>query len=227
MQNTITRRAVLSSGAAAALVAPPTASASPSPVSAELADLIASYRVARDAWEATVDPLEAAQNAWDEQLAAMPTQMVPCLVAPVHFDTAMGHEQMHREIAAKFAEQRKSVEAFKRMDPLLAEAMTATLRTKEAQNLALADEAFDKLDQQMAHSGLPQAEENYATTDDAFNAALARLLEYQAVTLGEERSRAAAIVESNVGREMVLMAGNYSEAFLYAVAGISNFYAEG
>ncbi|MBC6718883.1 hypothetical protein H9Q09_22200 [Aurantimonas sp. DM33-3] len=222
----ITRRAVLTTGAAAAAMATvPAASAPASPISAELADLIAKTLQAVATWEATIDPLEHATDVWKAHVKANPLPMVPYFGGAIEtglFD----REQMHREIREKYREQAAAVAPFTKMDPTLAEAMTATLRTKEAENHALADRIHDDKDRRMADFGLTAAEEAYEATSDAWEQALWDLLEYDTTSLAEERARAAAIIGNTLTREIMIMDERFSSGLLYTVAGIAHPDAE-
>ncbi|MEC5322771.1 hypothetical protein [Aurantimonas sp. A3-2-R12] len=219
---TITRRAVLTTGAAAAAMAtvPATSTAAPQ-IAAELVDLIAKTLQAVATWETTIDPLEHATDAWKAHVKANPLPMVPYFGGAIEtglFD----REQMHREIREKYRGQAAAVAAFSKMDPTLAEAMTATLRTKEAENLALADRIYDEKESRMEAFGLSAAKEAYEATSDAWEQALWDLLEYDTTSLAEERARAAAIVGNTVTREIMMMDERFSSGLLYTVAGIAH-----
>ncbi|MCD1644949.1 hypothetical protein [Aurantimonas coralicida] len=222
----ITRRTVLTTGAAAAaLVTVPAASAPTSPVSADLTDLIAKTMQAVATWEATIDPLEHTSDAWKAHVKAKPLPMVPYFGGALDaglFD----REDMESQIRQIFCRQRESLPAYRKMDPGTAEAMAAVLRTQEAETLAVAHRTHDQIDRIKEDFGLTAAAEAYEATSDAWEQALWDLLEYDTTSLAEERARAAAIIGNSVTREILIMDERFSSALLYTVAGIAHPDAE-
>jgi len=218
----ITRRAVLTTGAAAAaMAAVPAASAPTSPISAELTDLIAKTMQAVATWEATIDPLEHTTDAWKAHVKAKPLPMVPYFGGALDaglFD----REDMESQIRQIFCRQRENLPAYRKMDPGTAEAMAAVLRTQEAETLAVAHRTHDEIDRIKENFGLTAAEGASNTTSDAWEQALWDLLEYDTTSLAEERARAAAIIGNTVTREILIMDERFSSALLYTVAGIAH-----
>lgn len=213
----ITRRAVLATGAAAAVSAFPRAARSEG-ASDKIMALIEAHRAAFAAWYETLDPADELPRAYARDLnARMP--LVPCdLGGAIGVD--MGREYVREAIASAFAKSREVVETYRRMDPLLAEAMEATLRTREAQNQTLADRIFADEQKHRDKFGVDAAERAYAETNEAQEAALWNLCAHYCETLADERARAAYVFADKRVREMVLLEPGYCEALLQTAAGI-------
>lgn len=221
MQNTISRRTVLTTGAAAIAMAPASGALSAATeISAQLDSLIAACGAAEAAWKVTIDPLEDAEDAWKDHVKANPLPMVPYFGGALDaglFD----RDDMESQIREIFRRQREILPAFSRMDPSTAEAMAAVLRTQEAETLTVAHRMHDEIDRRKEEFGLTAAREAYHSTCDAHEGAIWALLEYRSSSLAEERARAAAILAAPIARELVTVNDRWADALLHSVAGLA------
>lgn len=217
---TITRRAVLTTGAAAMAMSPASvALAGTSEISQELSNLIAKNASAVAAWKETIDPQEEAEKAWKAHVKDQPLPMVPYFGGRLDAGV-FDRDDMVSQIIQIFHGQRDNMRAFEKMDPATANTMAAVLRTQQEETLAAAHRIHDEIDRRKEAFGLTAARQAYETTCDAHENALWDLLEYDAVTLAEERARAAAILAEPISYHLVMTDDRFSSAFLHTVAGI-------
>lgn len=220
----ISRRAFLTTGAAAAVTALPRPARSEG-ASEDVIALIEAHRAAFAAWYETIDPADELPSAYARDLSAR-APVVPCSLGG-GFGVDMGREEVRKAIASAFAKQgREVVETYRRLDPLLAEAMEATLRTREAQNQALADKVFADEQKHRVRFGVDAAVNAYEETDEAQANALWDLCAHSCETLADERARAAYLFSDKRVREIVLLEPDYIEALMQTTAGIPDSEVE-
>ena len=223
---TITRRTLLATSAAAAMTATATTTQAAG-ISAEMHNLIETHRTLFAAWLETVGPREDAQDAYKAHREKLDPVIVPCLLGR-NQEISHSHvrewarEDGRKSVVDAFAARRRDVEAFARLDPLLGEAMTATLRTKEAENLAIVERCYDEEEARQEAFGLTAVTNAYDAAADAADIALWELCAHRGQSLADERARAAYIFSDRRVRDIVLMDPDYSMALLQTTAAIEN-----
>lgn len=217
---TITRRALLASGTAAAVIAAPAATQAAG-ISAEMHNLIETHRTLFAAWAKTMDPREDAEDAYKEHQKKVDPVVVPVLIGGAH-GIRNGRKETRQFVADAFRNQRNRLEIIERLDPDMAKRMRELLDAKEAENLALVETAYDEEDARQEAFGLTAAVNAYDEAAEAADSALWELCAHYCQTLADERARAAYIFSDRRVRDILLMDPDYSMALLQTTAAIED-----
>lgn len=158
--------------------------------SGELTRLLDEHRAAYDAFEDICGREDDMSYAYRQARAAEPEVMVPCLLAG-EISISRGHESCRNHIENRFAAQRMGIKELARagVDRKAAKKMLASLKAKEAENMALVDRLVAEEEAREEAFGLAALKREHRALNDAEDAAFVAIFGYACASAEESRSK--------------------------------------
>lgn len=227
MANT-SRRALLAGLAAAPAALTPAMANQAS--SGELIRLLDEHRAAYDAFEDICGREDDMSYAYRQARAAEPEVTVPCLLGG-EIPVRHGFETCRNHIEDRFGSQRATIKELARagVDRKAAKKMLASLKAKEAENMALLDRLFAEDEAREEAFGLAAMKREHRALNDAEDAAFLAICGYACASAEESRLKGEylvlmhertgglrsehidALLQSLIGNEVVWTANSWHE----------------